>query len=283
MKEPAEKRPLTDYLPMPHAPTDLIAPLARLGYAAKGIVYGIVGVLAVQAATRAGGGAEGTRGAISAIGAQPFGQVLLGLTALGLLGYVVWRFTAAAYDPDHDDDDGALSYLRRIGFAVSGFTYLGLALFAGRRALGSGTSSSSNGSESWAQTLLQQPLGRWLVAAVGLVVIGVGLYQFYRAYKASFMEHYRAGALSTTQRTWAERLGRFGLSARGVTFGLIGFFFLQAAWQSDSDEAGGLAEAFDTLAAQRYGPYLLGIVALGFVAYGVYCLSRARYRTFNVK
>ncbi len=259
----------------------LIEPIARAGYTAKGIVYGIIGVLAVQAATQAGGGSEGRRGAISAIGTQPFGQVLLGLTALGLLAYVVWRFAAAAYDPDHEGDDAA-SYVRRAGFAVSGFSYLALALFAGRRALGSG-GGGGDSAESWTQTLLQQPLGRWLVAAVGLIIAGVGVYQFYRAWQASFMEHYRTGEMSAQEQTWARRLGRFGLSARGVTFLLIGWFFVQAAWQSDADEAGGLAQAFDALAGQSYGPYLLGIVALGFVAYGLYCLSLARYRAFRVK
>lgn len=262
---------------------DLIEPLARIGYTAKGVVYAVIGVLAVQTAFRAGGGTEGPRGAISTIGDQPFGQILLGLTALGLLGYVVWRFVTAAYDPEHPDEDDAKSYVRRAGYAVSGFTYLGLALFAARGALGNGGQSSGNGQESAAQTLLQQPAGRWLVIIVGLVVLGVGLYQFYKAYTASFMKVYRKGEMSANQRTWAERLGRFGLGARGVTFLIIGFFFLQAGWQADPDEAGGIGEAFDAVVAQPFGPYLLALVALGFVAYGVFCLSRARYARFDVR
>lgn len=268
---------------MDRSASNLIEPLARIGYTAKGIVYGIIGVLAVRAAFRAGGSTEGTRGAITEIGSQPFGQILLGLMALGLLGYVVWRFTTAAYDPDHPGEDDAKSYVRRVGYAVSGFAYLGLALFAGRLALGDGSGSGGgNSQESAAQTLMQQPLGRWLVGLVGVIIVCVGLYQFYRAYEASFMKHYRTGEMSATERTWAERLGRFGLAARGVTFLLVGFFFLQAAWQADPQEAGGLGEAFDALAAQSYGPYLLGIVALGFVAYGIHCLAYARYRSFDV-
>ncbi len=258
-----------------------IEPLARVGYAAKGIVYSVVGLLAVQAATRAGGGNEGPRGAITAIGSQPWGQILLGLMALGLLAYAAYRFASAIYDPE-DGSDGAFSYVRRIGYAVSGIVYLGLAFFAGKRALGGGGGGSGNGAESWTATLLQQPLGQWLVAIVGLIIIGVGLYQFKKAYEASFMDHYRLREMSANERTWAKRLGQMGLSARGVTFSLIGFFFLQAAWQSDSSEAGGLGEALDSLATTTGGPYVLGLVAVGFVAYGLYCFSHARYREIKV-
>ena len=109
------------------------------------------------------------------------------------------------------------------------------------------------------------------------MILGVGLYHFYQAYQATFMRAYNSGAMRPQQRQWAKRIGQFGLSARGVTFCMIGSFVITAAMQADPREAKGLSGAFNALARQPYGPWLLGIVALGFVAYGVYYFSRARY------
>jgi hypothetical protein len=250
--------------------------LARLGYAAKGVVYTIVGVLAVQAAFGTGGSTQGSRGAIRTIAEQPFGQILLILTAIGLAGYVAWRFVQAIKDPEHKGSD-AEGLVKRAGYLVSGVTYASLAYLALRIALGSGGGSGSS-RQTWTAELLSQPFGQWLVGLVGAIIIGVGVYQLYKAYKATFMKQYKTSEMSATERTWARRLGRFGLSARGVTFVMIGGFFIQAAIQADPSEAKGLGAALSTLAQQPYGPWLLGVVALGFVAYGIYCFSRARYR-----
>ncbi len=261
-------------------PEDWIEHLMRLGYAAKGVVYGIVGVLAVLAARGSGGETSDSTGALEAIGEQPFGRILLGLTAVGLLGYVVWRLVQAIRDPDDEGSD-AKGIVKRIGYAVSGVIYLGLTLAAARMALGGSSSGGGSSEQTWTARLLEQPFGPWLVGIVGLIVVGIGLLHFYQAYTASFMRRYDTGRMDARQRTWAERLGRFGLSARGVTFCIIGGFFIQAARQADPSEAKGLGAAFDTLAAQPFGRWLLAAVAAGFVAYGAYCLSRARYRSFT--
>ncbi|HMB92829.1 MAG TPA: DUF1206 domain-containing protein [Rhodothermales bacterium] len=256
-----------------------VEPLARLGYVAKGVVYTIIGILAVQVAWGTGGSIQGSQGAIKTIASQPFGSVLLILTALGLVGYVTWRFVQAVLDPDNKGTD-ATGLVKRVGYAVSGVTYALLAFSAVRLVL-SGSSGGGNAQQTWTARLLSQPFGQWLVGIVGAIIIGVGLYHFYRAYKASFMKHYN-NDMSAQEKHWAKRIGRFGLSARGVTFLIIGGFFIQAARQSDASEAQGLDAALTTLAQQSYGPWLLGVVALGFVAYGIYCFSRARYRRFEV-
>ena len=250
--------------------------LARLGYLAKGIVYAIVGVLAVQAAFGAGGQTTDTKGALSAIAAQPFGKFLLALLTVGLIGYVVWRFVQAVQDPEHKGDD-AKGWATRLGYAVSGLIYASLAFTAIGLIRGSGGGGGGNSEQDWTARLLAQPFGQWLVGLVGAFVIGLGFYQLYQAYKAKFRKQMKLQEMSPTEETWATRIGRFGLGARGVVFCIIGFFLLQAARQSDASEVRGLDGALQSLAQQPYGPWLLGIVALGLVAYGIHMAVQARY------
>ena len=258
---------------------DWLETAARVGYTAKGVVYTIVGVLAVQAAFTGGGQTTGARGAIREIASQSFGQILLVLTALGLFGYAVWRLTAAALDPANEGTD-AEGLVKRTGYAVSGLINGALAFFAARIAFGSG-GGGGRSSQGLTAQLMSQPFGQWLVGIVGAIIIGVGLYHFYRAFKDKFMEKYKVGEMSRTERTWARRIGEVGLSARGVVFCMIGVFVIQAALQSQPGEVRGLGGAFNTLLQQPYGPWLMGLVAIGFVCYGIYCFSYARYRHFK--
>jgi hypothetical protein len=252
--------------------------LARLGYAAKGVVYAIVGVLAVQAAFGAGGRTTDQKGALGAIAAQPFGKFLLALLTIGLIGYVIWRFVEAIQDPEHKSDD-AEGLARRVGYAISGLIYASLAFSAIQLVMGSGGGGSGgNSQQDWTARLLSQPFGQWLVGLMGAFVIGLGFHQFYRAYKAKFRKEMKLHEMSPTEQTWATRIGRFGEAARGVVFVIIGFFLIQAARQSDASQARGLDGALQALAQQPYGPWLLGIVALGLVAYGIHMGVQARYR-----
>ncbi|HAJ59391.1 MAG TPA: hypothetical protein DCP31_09065 [Cyanobacteria bacterium UBA8543] len=252
--------------------------LARFGYAAKGIVYAIVGLLAVQAAIGTGGKTTDTRGALGEIAAQPFGKFLLALVVFGLIGYVVWCFVQAVKDPEHKGDDPK-GLARRFGYGITGLIYASLAVSAIGLITGSGGgSSSSNSQQDWTARLLSQPFGQWLVGLVGAFIIGLGFYQLYKAYKAKFRKQMKLQEMTPTEETWATRIGRFGLAARGIVFAIIGFFLLEAARQSDPSEARGLDGALQALAQQPYGPWLLGIVALGLVAYGIHMGVQARYR-----
>jgi hypothetical protein len=165
----------------------------------------------------------------------------------------------------------------RLGCAVSGVAYAALAFLAARLALGIGGGGGENSEQELTAKLLAQPFGQWLVGLVGAIIIGVGLAHFYRAYKAKFMQAYAAGEMSQRQRRWARRLGQFGLAARGVTFCIIGGFLIHAGIAADPTEARGLDGALAVLAQQPYGPWLLGVVALGLVAYGIFCVSQALY------
>lgn len=250
--------------------------LARLGFVAKGIVYITIGAMATQAALGSGGATTDTRGAIQTIGQQPFGRVLLAVLAVGLLGHAIWRFVEAAIDPQGRGTD-AKGIAKRLGYAGIGVLYVGLALTAVQLMRGSGQ-GGGNATADWTERLMAQPFGRWLVGLVGLGVIGIGLYQLYQAYTTKFKQKLKLGEMSSTEETWATRVGRFGLTARGVVFGIIGGFLIQAALQYNAERVQGLDGALQALAGQRFGQWLLGIVALGLVAYGVYMLVSARYR-----
>ncbi|MBW4693875.1 MAG: DUF1206 domain-containing protein [Lyngbya sp. HA4199-MV5] len=250
--------------------------LARLGFAAKGLVYALVGLLAAQAAFGTGGKKTDTQGVLQTIVTQPFGQVLLSLVAIGLFGYALWRLVEAVADPEHKGTDPK-GLLQRCSYAGNGLIYASLALTAVQIVLGA-SDRSGNASQDWTARLLAQPFGQWLVGIVGALVIGLGFYQFYEAYRAKFRQTLKLHEMSEAEQTWTLRLGRLGLTARGVVFVVIGFFLLQAARQSNPKQVKGLSGALESLAQQPYGSWVLGLVAIGLIAYGLYYIVQARYR-----
>jgi hypothetical protein len=254
--------------------------VARIGYLAKGGFYLALGALAFQIAF--GGAASsgsGQRRAFVEILQQPFGRTLLILVVIGLLAYASWRLVQATVDPDYEGSD-ASGTVKRVGYAISGLAHIGYALLGWRVLAGAG--GGGGNAESWTARLMNQPFGRWLVIIVGLIVLATGLYQFYRAYSARFMQVMRTGSMNAAARAWARRLGRAGYAARGVIYVLIGGFLAQAGRNANASEAGGLGQSFATLARQPYGPWLLGLVAAGLVAYAVYAGALARYRRIDV-
>ena len=250
--------------------------IARFGFAARALVYILIGSLAAGAAAGIGGRTTDTHGAIRTVGAQRFGTVLLCVLGLGLASYAGWRLLQAVLDlEDKGRDLKGLAV--RASYAASGFVHAGLALSAASLAIGL-RQGRSDPVRTWAGHLLSAPYGRWVVGALGVAVIGAGGYQFYKAYAAKFEDHLRTSQMSDTARCWARRIGRAGLTARGVTFAVIGWFLVRAAMNVDPSEARGLAGALRTLAQQDYGRWLLGLVAVGLTAYGLLSLVNARYR-----
>ena len=282
-------------LPSKHDTPEWVEKFARVGFGAKGTVYLLVGVLAVMAVAGEGGSVGGSKNALASLGAAPFGQVLLALVALGLLAFTVWRLIQAMTDPGREGSDGK-GIAKRIGYAASAVTHLALAAYAGSLVLGQHSVQASGGSGSgsasgsgsgrstaadYTAELMAQPFGRWLVGILGAILVGVGVYQFGRAKEASFMDKYRRAEMEPKTARAAKRLGQIGLSARGVVFLIIGGFTIQAAVQAQPSETRGLGGALATLAEQPYGPWLLGLVAAGLAAYGLFCFSYARYRDFQ--
>ena len=255
--------------------------LFRLGYVAKGVVYAIIGWLAASTVFGSGGRTTGTRGALRSLVNRPFGRVLLGFVAIGLSGYVLWRFVQAIMDTENQGTD-AKGIIQRLSYAGNGSIYAGLAITAVQIIMGEVDFDNGYGSRDWTALLLAQPFGQWLVGTGGALVIGVGFYVFYQAYTAKFCRKFKLSEMSDTEKTWATRIGRFGLAARGVVYSIIGFFLIQAARQAKSKQVRGLEGALDLLARQPYGRWLLGIVAIGLIAYGLYYMVQARYRRINV-
>ncbi|HEX8362573.1 MAG TPA: DUF1206 domain-containing protein [Longimicrobium sp.] len=245
--------------------------LARMGYAARGIVYVIVGIIAAQAALGEGGVTD-QRGVFGEILQRPGGKFMLGLLAMGLVGFSVWRFVEAGLDPEHDGAG------KRALFALSGIVHVGLALTATRMALGSSSGGGGDGGASWTAKVMEAPGGRFLVAAAALGIAGYGVAQLVKAYKSKMDKRLDLSSLSSGARQWAVRAARAGLAARGVVFMIVGFFLLQAALHEDAGETRGLGGALSALHGTAYGPWLLGLVALGLVGYGVTQLLKARYR-----
>jgi Domain of Unknown Function (DUF1206) len=249
---------------------------ARAGYVAYGVVYGAVGVLALQAAFGGGGKTTSQEGAFRSILFAPLGRILLGLVAIGLLGYALWRLFQAIFDPDAEGAD-ASGIATRLAHGLDGAFHLILAFTAGQLVVGLGGGGGGS-PDDWTARLLAQPLGRWLAVIIGAAFVGAGLYQFYAAYEARFKGELKLHEMSGREKRWAMRSGRLGYAARGAVFGVIGIFLMQAALQTDPDKARGLGGALQALVLQPFGPYLLGAVALGLVAYGAFMLVVARYR-----
>jgi hypothetical protein len=256
--------------------------LARAGYAAKGIIYMIIGVLAFEAAFSAGGKMTNSQGALATILQQPFGQFLLGLVGVGLAGYALWRFVEAGLDVEAEGND-ARGMATRIGYVLSGIGYGVLAYTAIRLVTGAVQSANSNNStQDWTARLLAVPFGQVLVGLIGLVIIGLGLSQIVKGYKADFHKALNLDSIPQPYQNWAVVSGRWGYAARGIVFAIVGGFFLEAALHANAQQAKGLGSALDLLAQQPYGPLLLGIVAAGLIAYGVFMLVEARYRRITI-
>lgn len=252
--------------------------LARFGYAARGVVYLIVGFLALQAALSAGGGPEDSSGALRVILRQPFGRVLLAVLVAGLAGWVLWRLFQSVADPEKLGL-GVKGLVRRAGYLVSAVIYAGLALEAVRLLRGDGGGGGGEAqADHWTAVAMAQPAGRWIIAGVGAIIVGFGAYELWRAFRADFRNRLDLSTLGPAGQRRVILFGRLGMAARGIVFGIIGWFLLRAALQYDPQEARGLETALQTLREQGYGQWLLGAVGLGLLCYGLFELAEARYR-----
>jgi hypothetical protein len=254
-----------------------IVAVGRLGYACRGIVHILIGVLAARAAMGPGGKTTDGRGALATMVGQPLGSLLLLLIASGLAGYALCRIIEALVDPDRKGSD-LKGIGKRFKHAFSGFVYAGLALAAVKMIVGAAQKGGERSVDEWTAWLIKQPFGQWLVAAAGVVVIGIGLAGLYVAWKAPFRKTLHLHRMSELQQCWAILAGRIGFAARGLVFGLIGLFLIQAALDREPGEARGLGGAMSALEQEPSGPWLLGAVAAGMILYGVYQLVEARYR-----
>lgn len=262
------------------ATSPVIVGLMRLGFMIRGLLYGVIGILALQVAFGTGGSIDDPQGAIVTMGATPYGHLLLYVICAGLIGYALWGVVRALFDPLHKGHD-AKGIVSRIGYLVSAVSY-GLLAVATYGLINDSASAARNGAQTTqtqqtTASVLAHPLGQVLVGIAALVVIGVGIGQLVGALRPGFDQQFTPYALSARQRVWLERLGRFGTAARGFVFALIGLFLLLAAYHHDPSQAQGFGGVLSALLHQSFGPWLLGIVALGLIAFGIYSAAEGAW------
>ncbi len=262
-----------------------IKKVARTGFVAKGVVYGITGILTFMAAFNLGGQKAGRLQVLEFLDKQTFGNILLILMGIGLACYSTWRFIQSVSDPENIGDD-TKGKAKRTAFFLSGLLYLGIAVLAVLRVINSGGGSGA-GSGSSSQSAQQSS---FLASETGLVIIGIvgagiaiaGIFQFVKAYKNDYYKKFDLMSLSDEKkRESIKKTAEFGLSARGVIFLIIGFFALKAAFNSNPSKIKTTQEVFSFIQDSSYGAWLLGVVAAGFVAYAIYMFLMAKYRSFK--
>ncbi len=263
-----------------HRAGKLLELMARSGYGARGIVYCIVAGLALLAAFGAGGRIRGSTGALQTLLTQPFGRVLLVLIAIGLVLFALWRVVQATLDPDRNGTSWTAMAIRA-GYAVGAASYLGLSGSALSLAIGwsTGTKGDDRSAQDWTGWVLSQPFGRWITGAIAIGVVCAGIGFAVGAWTGSVARHLECAPAS---RRWVLFLGRVGYVASGVVFIMIGIFLLFAALRSNAAEARGLAGALAALQAEPYGSVLLGIVAAGLFAFGLFGITQGVYRRIDL-
>jgi hypothetical protein len=251
--------------------------LARWGLVSKGGLYLIVGVIAADVAIDGSGRVRDRDGALSATADAWLGRVLVGVLAVGLLGYAIWRFMEFVLGrPLEGGED--LGSARRFGYLGLSFWYLGLFAVAISALVGANESSGSGKEDRFTARVLEMPLGRWLVAGVGLGLLVAGAFNLWRGTTRKFRDRVRTNEMNEVEDTAFTVLGVVGHFARGIVFGLIGFFLVRAAWQYDPEETVGLDGALAKVLRADHGDTLLAVVATGLIAYAFYCFAGARYR-----
>ncbi|MEX2481327.1 MAG: DUF1206 domain-containing protein [Gammaproteobacteria bacterium] len=257
-----------------------IDPVARAGYATRGIVYLVIGAFAVFAAFGPTD-AEGTEGAFGVILSQPFGQILLWLVVVGMAGFAVWRFVQAWHDPD-GHGTGAKGLAMRGGKAVSGIVHVGLAGLAAAMVLGWNTGGDGGGSDPtgrWIAAIYDAGFGQLLTWTVAGLVAVVAAAQIWKGYTAAFEPQFRECPPDIMR--WVRPLGRVGYTARGITFLVIASLIFYGGLRYGGMEGGstpGLADALNSVEGYSYGWLILLAIALGLLAFGLFSLAAARYR-----
>ncbi len=241
--------------------------LVRLGYAARGLVYVMLGYLALGTGREAG---DGQSAVFDTLQDVPLGTAVLWLVALGLLGYAAFKFLDAATDIEHHGSD-AKGWAKRLGSAASGIAHVVLAWTAYQFAVGTKQQANGDtGGEDAAASLLAWDMGSLLLGAVGIGFLVAAAMQARHAWNASFMRHVSGRAPAAVRP-----IGRVGHAARAIVFVLIGWSIVQSAWFEQSTEVMGLGEAIMALSGN--GP-VYSLVAVGLILFGVFSLIVARYR-----
>ena len=250
----------------------------RVGLIGYGIVHLLIGWLALQLAFGDRSGSPDQQGALQQIAQESYGDALLWTIGIGLLFMAVWQVFEALWG--HTSRDEPKRTIKRVGsagkvviYAIVGISSIKFAMEA--------QSGGKSSTDSMTADLMKQTAGQWLVAAVGIVIIVVGVMQVKRGVTKSFTKDLRGDATSGTSGTAVEKFGQVGYISKGIAVGVVGFLFVWAAWDHDPKKAGGLDTALRKILDQPFGPVLLAAIALGIIAFGLYCFAWAKYADTN--
>ena len=253
-----------------------------LGYGAKGIIYSLIGMLAIEAAILPERRAAGTYNALKHLSRQPLGSVTVCLLAVGIFGYVVRRLLQATVYPGHSSGLSLQNILQRTGYILSSISYAGIAYSAISIVFSLG--KYNDRIQNWVEQLLDHAIaGKAVIFLGGIGVIGVGLGYIYGAYTGSYVSEFATSYIDRRLEYWARWLGKIGIAARGISFIVTGICLILASLLSDSHFAGGLQKAFRVLAKQPFGWLWLSLIGSGFIAYGIYMFITARYRRYAIR
>jgi hypothetical protein len=255
--------------------------VGRCGFVAGGLVYVLIGSFALTAAFEPGKRPDGSKGALAKLASAPFGHAMLLLLAAGLAAFVLWQAVQGIFDPEHRAERWTFKRVaRRLGHLSNAALHavlVGDAMW--RLSASGGTADNGRAQAHWTALAMQLPPGRWAVAGLGAGIAVFGIVQLCLAIRPN--KNPRVDLTQTRLRGVIITLGVLGYAARGVVFGLIGAFLIHAAWRYDAAKATGIAGALSALKERRYGPWLLGAVAVGLIAYGLFQIAIARYRKFR--
>lgn len=254
--------------------SDWIDWVARAGLVAYGVVYLMIGWLAIQLALGDREGSPSSSGAMKELAQQPFGGILIWVISLGMFLLVIWQGLEAAFG--HRDEDGGKLVAKRLSSAGKAIVYAVIGISGIKVATGSG-SSGGKGQDSMTAKLMNAPAGQVLVGLVGLAIIGYGIYQIVQAWTENFAEKLDGEGRSGKSGTAYIAFGKAGYAARGVAFVIVGGLFGYAAVTHDAKKSGGLDQALLEVLDKPFGPVLLCVIAVGLFCYGLFTLARARH------
>ena len=251
--------------------------MARWGLVSKGALYVLVGVIAADVAIAGGQRLRDRGAAVATVTDTWYGKALVFLLAIGLAGYAAWRFAQGVLGRPLEGGKKE-GWPKRIGYFARSAWYLFLLWVVIAALAGADEESGSREEDRATARVMDWPLGRWIVAGVGLGILGVGVFNYWRGITQSFKKKLKLRKMSELEEKVFTVIGMVGHIARGTVLGLIGFFLVRAAWQYDPNEAVGLDGALSQILQEDYGDTMLGIVSAGLIAYGLYCFVEARYR-----